>query len=261
MSEDEKVASPTSSVLVPVGSASKGFRLDIAGIPIPLKRTFGALDRLIATPIEALADSLERKLKANIDSHVEAVRKKRRKRGKTETISDPSVKMTKALGEWATSASEIDPEEQELSALWRSVLDEILEGREDADDLLRAVKALANSDILFFIRVYTKARLLQLPVIAFGKYDVILNRLRAHGLVARTVSTLLLVWFAVTLAFFFFGAVTVTGVRLGEFGVMATGLTLAISIILVSNVHRPTILGRKLCRLYKIYAQGDEKKK
>ncbi len=137
-------------------SDSKSFRIDIAGIPIPLKRTFGALDRLIATPIEALADVLEKRLASNIASHVEAVQKERSRRGKKVKFENPSPRTTKAIGDWAAGASEVDPKEKDLSAVWRAVLDEILEGGDSSEDLLRIVKLLPNSDIRYFLQCYTR---------------------------------------------------------------------------------------------------------
>src|ERR1700730_12548746 len=140
--------------VVPASHGGKGFSIDIAGIPIPLKRTFGALDKLIAVPIEVLADAIEKKLKSNLDEHVDTVKKERKKKGKTDTVKNPPIKTTKQIADLGPSASEIGPGEADMSAVWRSILDEILDGRDEADDLLRIVKTASSSDIRLFLERY-----------------------------------------------------------------------------------------------------------
>jgi hypothetical protein len=99
-----------------VRSDSRGLSVNLAGLPVPLRRTFGALDRLLALPIEAVGDALEKKLKGNVESHVDAVQKKRVRKGKKEKIVDLSPKTAKEMGEWATAAAEVDPDDKDLSA-------------------------------------------------------------------------------------------------------------------------------------------------
>src|SRR5258708_18669145 len=77
-----------------------GFTLNLAGVPIPLRRTFAAIDRLFAIPIEVAGDALEKKMKDNLDSHVENVQKTRRKKGRKTSVENPSPKKTKAIAAW-----------------------------------------------------------------------------------------------------------------------------------------------------------------
>ena len=84
--------------------SSRALSINVAGIPIPLRRTFGALDRLLAIPIEALGDTLERKMKANVDQHVEAIQKSRKRKGKQEMLKEPSPKNNSSDGGMGVSA-------------------------------------------------------------------------------------------------------------------------------------------------------------
>jgi hypothetical protein len=134
------------------GESQKGFHVNLPGLPIPLRRTFGAFDRLLALPIEAAADSLEKKLRGNVDAHVEAVQHKRVRAGKRKRLADPSTETVRAMAEWSVSASEIDPDkERELSAVWRGILDEIMDEREDGSELMRMVQSVPKSDVRFLI--------------------------------------------------------------------------------------------------------------
>jgi hypothetical protein len=106
---------------------------------------------LIAIPIEALADAMESKIKGNLNSHVEAVQARRSKKGKKTKIDDPSVRTTKAIADWATLAGAVEQKDKELSALWRSILDKIMENEDEGEDLLRVVQGLSNADLRYFL--------------------------------------------------------------------------------------------------------------
>jgi hypothetical protein len=266
----------SAGVQLPTTSDSKGFKLDVAGIPIPLKRTFAALDRLVALPVEALGDYVEKKLKGNVDSHVEAVQKKRRKKGKKENVENPSVKTTKRIASWAESASEVDPEEKDFSALWRALLNEILDEKDDAEDLMAIVKNARASDIRYFLECYAKnhpehgfrsARKI-LEIFKFGKDEEISDRLKANGLVRRTfsnsllVTTLILTLTPVVLAI---GSGFLNSARWDSAKVPALEIVLGYMFItligisaLAFNLKRPTELGKRLCDLYNQYVDDRD---
>jgi hypothetical protein len=245
--------------------ASTGLTLNIGGIPIPLRRTFGAIDRLIAVPIEALADVVESKIKKNLDSHVDAVQKARKAKGKKEKLADPSVRTTRAIAEWATAAAEVDPDEEDASAVWRSVLDEILEGGDDAEDLLRIVKALPSSDIRFFIEAYARSprpTLAMHDLFNFSGDDAILSRLKTYGLITKTFSpSLLFSFIGLTGGSLLFAYIAASNTMRWDnlpptfqMTVAFGALIFAGALVMVFNLYRPTALGKHLCRLYAVYA-------
>jgi hypothetical protein len=132
--------------------------MDITGLPIPLKRTGAAVDRIFALPIEALGDWVERQFKSNLESHVEAVRTSRGRRGKKIEIEEAniSIEKVKSVHEWSEKAKEIDADDVVLSAAWRAALDQLLDNDGAEDDLLRRLTALPNATMRYFFEHYGK---------------------------------------------------------------------------------------------------------
>jgi hypothetical protein len=126
--------------------------MDVSALPIPLKRTGSAIDRLIALPIEAVGDWVEKKLKSNLDAHVEAVRNSRGRRGKKAEISeeDLSVERLRSIHEWAERAREVDSCDKVLSAAWRAALDRLLEEDDQGAELLRTLTELPKATARYF---------------------------------------------------------------------------------------------------------------
>lgn len=155
-----------SGVHMPNAPASHvpGFTINLAGVPIPLRRTFAAIDRLFSIPIEVLGDTLEKKMKGNVDAHVEAVQKKRKKRGKNEKIDDPSPKVTRTIADWAINASGVEPEDKDMSALWEAVLDAIMDDEDEGEQLLKIVKEANRSDIRYPDKIFDEGALLTVDI-------------------------------------------------------------------------------------------------
>jgi hypothetical protein len=245
--------------------------IDVGGFQIPLKRTLAALDKLIATPIEVLADAVEKKLKDNLDSHVEAVKRKREQRGKKEKIAKPSVKTTKAIGEWATAAAEVDMEDRDLSAVWRAVLDEILDERRDGEDLLRIVKSTPSSEIRFFLKRFgPRKEEMRISDLAgpykslyssriFWELDPI-KRLRDQGLLRPLISaSMFAVGAAIVTIYLYFTKTVMDAFFQNPFD-WRLAVPLLIASMLVYFVplrllYRPTELGERLRDLYEQYRQ------
>jgi hypothetical protein len=240
----------------------KGFTVNLAGVPIPLRRSFAALDRLIALPLEALGDRMEGKFKNNLNSHVEAVQTKRSVKGKKAQLDDPSVKTTRAITEWAAQAGGVEPEDKELSALWRTILDKIMENEDEGEDLLRIVQSLSNADVRYFLNRFAKKRTL------VGYFTLVTpegaaDRLHSAGLILRPVNVpflfgsaiLLLVVFSflrslmpinISLAFISLGPKTNSVINALFVMVAAAGLIFFLK-------YSPTTIGARLCELYREY--------
>jgi hypothetical protein len=116
-----------------------------------------AIDRLFAIPIEVAGDALEKKLKGNLDEHVENVQKARRRKGKKDNLDNPSVKTTRAIADWARRAAEIDVEEVEPSSLWEALLDAIMDDEVRGERLLAIVRNAQPDDIRLVLARYAGA--------------------------------------------------------------------------------------------------------
>jgi hypothetical protein len=210
---------------------------------------------------------IERKLKHNLETHVETVQKARCKRKKKEKIEDPSPKTTRVIEEWATNAAEVGDDDKDMAALWRALLDEILEEGDDGADLLRIVRSLPPSDVRFFLKNFAEptASIHQVLRTSFrldrSYEDVVITRLTNGGLVQRRFSLRLLITFLLlTVAPLFMMYVVVANSPKWDTPPIPWVLILGLAAIATTGVtaflyshHVPTKLGAKLCELYKEY--------
>jgi hypothetical protein len=241
----------------PALDSTRGFHINLAGVPIPLSRTFGALDKLLALPIEYAAEAVERKFKGNLGAHVDAVQERRQRRGRKEKLENPSPGALRAMNEWAASAGEVPKSDLERSALWRALLDGIMDDDEDGQELLEIVKRLPRSDVREFLWTYGRESNSTLGLILSQGED--LARLQASGLLERKFKLLPVVWFGIagTLGTVYLLAQIV----FQEFG------TAILAIMIMSGlggagalrVRRPSRLGKKLCELYEEYRIAGSK--
>jgi hypothetical protein len=251
---------------LPETHAGKAFTLNVAGIPIPLRRTFGAIDRLISIPIEALADAVESKFKGNLNSHVEAVQTRRSKKRKKTKIDDPSVKTTKAIADWAVGAGAVEQADKELSALWRTILDKIMENEDEGEDLLRVVQSLSNADLRYFLNRFAGMRTI---LARFGQIapEGTIERLRSAGLIYRPVSLSLLFGASIIMFIAFSFVRSFYQIILSPFvisvvqghGFISTLLAIgaaAVALLFLLR-HSPTQAGDRLSDLYREYLNSD----
>jgi hypothetical protein len=234
--------------------------LKIGDLSIPLPpRTFAAIDRLFALPFNALADLLERKLRENLDGHVEAVQEARRQRGKSERVAEFSIKTTRAISEWASLAANVGPEDEELSAVWRALLDEIMDEGDDAEELIRVVRGLRRSDIHFFIRAFAQRNpgALPTPILGLVENDAAIERLRGQGLIKRMFTASALSLFGASLAVMSYFVISLigSGNKLEIPIVAAFGV---FTLVIMYQFWRATALGRQLARLYRLYSRGEK---
>ncbi|MCK1457085.1 hypothetical protein IVB34_01585 [Bradyrhizobium sp. 2] len=228
-----------------------------AGLPIPLKKTGAAIDRLLSVPFNVWADQLDAKMRGNTNKHVEAVETKRKKKGKKTTADDASVKTAKTLADWTVSASEVNEDDPQLSAVWRGLLDAILDDRDDPDELLRIVQATSPSDLrLFLTRGRTPTGLLLMN-------NAVADRLKTNGLVEpfmpRTMFFLMMV-FTGTVVLLWTQMQTRSLDRLDQFPfqTVAYGVSALIPIVFFWVSLRPSRQGRKLIDLYKEYCLNKD---
>jgi hypothetical protein len=239
-----------------------GFTLNLAGIPIPLRRTFAAIDRLFAIPIEVAGDALEKKMKGNLDSHVENVQRTRRKKGKKENVENPSPRTTKAIADWARRAAETDAEEPTLSSLWEALLDAIMDDEADGERLLSIVKDAQPGDIRFFLAKFAGAPGRRLGEAAQW------SRLESLGLVKRLLSSYNVITLCIIVSVGLYaindlaphrviGALAISKTAeffrtIADYGIPIGGL-FAIAFFILFIMHEPTKLGRDLCDRYQKY--------
>jgi hypothetical protein len=265
--EQEKGGLPAPAVHLPA-HAGGGFTINLAGIPIPLRRTFAAIDRLFAIPIEALGDAWEKKIKGNLDSHVETVQKSRKKRGKKEKIDDPSLKLTRTMSDWAFNAADVGPEDKDMSALWQAILDAIMDDEDEGEQLLRIVKEAKRSDVRLFLRRFGVVEGLSVGTEPGG-----MERLRYAGLVEHVFGSNFIILFgAMCVAALYFIVRYAPKIIIGEpplsnFSMIwvwlsnlavPMGATITIMLFFVYQLKTPTRLGKRLLELYREYKK-DEK--
>jgi hypothetical protein len=279
MSEEEKGGLSATVGTQPIGLPAEhhaahapAFTLNLAGVPVPLRRTFAAIDRLFAIPIEVAGDALEKKLKTNLDSHVENVQMTRRKKGKKENVENPSLKTTRAIAEWARRAAEIDTEERDLSSLWEALLDAIMDDAAEGERLLAIVKEAQPSDIRFFL-----ARFVDSPPRFGGVFGRMSaepgqwGRLEGLGLVGRILPANGLATLCIIAAVALYTIDDLAPLRIigapqlsttasffrtiGDYGIPLGGL-FAICFYMGYVVYEPTKLGRELRERYLKYNKG-----
>ncbi|SFJ53931.1 hypothetical protein [Bradyrhizobium sp. cf659] len=224
----------------------------VTGVPIPLKRTGAAIDRLISVPFNVWADQLDAKMRGNTENHVQAVQKKRTKKGKKTSAEDVSVKAAKSIVEWTEASAEVDEKDEQLSAVWRGLLDAILDDRDDPEELLRIVRRTAPSDLRLFL---TRGRS---PVGLLLSNNAAVDRLKANGLVEsfmpKTIFFLLLV-FSGTAVLYATLIQSKSLDRMDQFPVYSVALSMSallpLAFFWVSS--RPSKQGKKLILLYREY--------
>lgn len=234
---------------------SRKVRFEIAGIPIPLRRTFGAIDRLFALPIEALADTLESKIKSNIQQHLDAVQKVRKKRGAKQQLNqkDISIGAARSIAKWAEAASDIGPDQKELSSAWQAILDRLLSNPDDAEELLDAVQSVPRSDLRVFLDSYTfpygRFSRLIFPLID----DEAIQRLRACGLLRRTLSNTMVAFWGMVVFLLLYACVAIL-MREIVGGALPTAVVIvAMAVMLMLRAHSPTRMGSFLTITYANY--------
>ena len=249
-------------------SGPKTWSVNLAGIPIPLRRTFGAIDKLISIPLEALGDKIEKKMKSNVDAHVEAVQETRKKRGKKKSVDDPSIRTTMNIGEWASIAAEIDPSEETLSAVWRSILDQILDDQDTASELLQIVKRSRPSDIRTFIDRFAERRDTYV-LRGLIRTDNAETRLKDEGLIERPYDSFTALFITMVVAIYS-GIAYVLLQRFGFRGdspyagwLSSPFVLIILAVFMIINVamyrlYRPTMLGYRLIEFYGDYRHVDK---
>jgi hypothetical protein len=256
MSEEEAQSSGglPATTHVPALHHSSGHTFDIAGIPVPLKRTFDAIDRLIALPLETLGDYVEKRLKGNIDSHIDTVTKKREKRGKRTKAEKPSAKTIQVIAEWARNAAEVDPTEEDFAAVWRAILDQIMEDTDEGEELMRIVESLPRADVRFFL----KERFIGIPMFTEAAQ---ISRLSSAGLIRRLFPLTLLVFLGIAgfgPLITFYQRISQVNRPQAEILVLAAFAVPAMA-TLMYQIFIATRSGRLLGRLYRMYRDDKDR--
>jgi hypothetical protein len=128
-------------------------------LPIPFKRTFSAIDALVAIPFEELHGLYDKWRNGNAQEHVEAVARRRTKKGKKTKIekAELSGKKIELISVWMAGASHFGSDEPELGAAWRAALDRILDDTNDAEEILNALNTLPPSTLKLFLDMWRPA--------------------------------------------------------------------------------------------------------
>lgn len=168
---------------------SKSLTINFSGIPIPLRRTFGAIDRLFSVPLETAIEIAKIDANERIASHADEVKKRRKKRVGAEKSPKLSVKMTENIHEWTLMASSVSAEDNNASAILRSLLDIILDDNAMSNDAVRIIKNSNYIDRTYFFNEFGKSKNANHTVksILQAKNTPIIERLVSSGLIERSV--------------------------------------------------------------------------
>jgi hypothetical protein len=275
MAEEEK--SPDSPG---PGEELKRVRFEVGALPIPLKKTGAAIDRLLSVPIDAAANWVEEKFKSNIDEHVDRVVKSRGKRSKPSKVGkeELSIEKMQSRRSWAAEAGQVDEEDRVLSAAWRAALDRILDQQGEEDDLLRALAGVQRGNLRGFLSRYGWQGRWLLILHRFGdRWNVDASELANARLITRffNVRVLTLLFIAALFLYpianflqyiFVYQPVNVPAwisrrwAAAEDLGLLPWAIGFAVVVVyLASRIFVPTELGRDLLRRYRIYLDEERR--
>ncbi|UGA46713.1 hypothetical protein HU230_0011995 [Bradyrhizobium quebecense] len=254
--------------------AAANLRLSIPGIQVSLPRTARALDRIVSVPFEGLAGYVEGKFGANVDAHIDAVEQVRKRKGQASKVDNPTIERLERIDNWIANAGKVDPTDPEMSAVWRGVLDEILNDSDDAKELIDVVRGAPRSDIRLFLwnfrrkgrSIFGLSRgdfLVPAKTLDDAEMGVAIERLIRSGLVRRAYSPGVPLLIAVIGLFSLLGVGWITDEALLATPIQSRAIVRlmlvtfgGLSVLLAGvaySMKRPTRLGRRLIELYEEY--------
>lgn len=196
----------------------------------------------------------EKKRHENLDAHVKAVNEELAADNPFQE-SGPTVYQLSLFEDWAENVRDVDPQDQELSAMWRRLLIRAAKGEHIAEEVRRALKSLSPREAEFI--AYLENRVPVFPLhsgLVDEKNRYLANQLLGKGLVDKdyAYSVFSLVVLIVSGIF----AVSIIGDRWG--GLKTTVIVAAMALVIAmlgftmrSGLARWRLswLGRELIRL------------
>lgn len=108
-----------------------------------------AFGKYLGWRTEEMTEQWKKQRETNVENHAEKVKK----REGEPIVRQPSEKQIDLVNEWADRAQEVDPQDQEIAALWQSLLAAIYRKEIAAAEWLAVIRQLDERDAMFLIRV------------------------------------------------------------------------------------------------------------
>lgn len=127
----------------------------------------------------------ERKRHENLEAHVSAVNVELADNNPFNE-SGPSVYQLSLFEEWAENVRDIDPNDRDLSAMWRNLLIRAAKGERVSEEVRRALKSLSPQEALFIVQFERRVPVFSLySGLVNDKDRFLANQLLGKGLVEK----------------------------------------------------------------------------
>lgn len=127
----------------------------------------------------------ERKRRENLESHVTAVNEELAGDNPFDE-SGPTVYQLSLFEEWAENVRDIDPNDHELSAMWRNLLIRAAKGEHISEEVRRALQSLSPQEALFIVQLERRVPVFPLHSgLVNDKDRYLANQLLGKGLVEK----------------------------------------------------------------------------
>lgn len=150
------------------------------------KPTFDLVGLEIRDYVKETIDSWkEKRRKRNLESHINAVNEQI-KGDRPFSQYEPSINQLSLFEDWVEGVQDIDPADEELSAIWRSLLVRAAKGEHIGEEVRNALKSLSPKEAQFLLELKKRV-----PVFPLGSGLVksrdryLANQLLAKGLAEK----------------------------------------------------------------------------
>ncbi len=170
----------------PDGSVVKGLSFTPA-ITALLKPTAEYLGTELRDYVKATVEELKSKRRdRNINAHLEAVRAKLTDQPPPKSQAGPSFSQLALFDEWIEKAQDIDPEDKDLSDIWRNLLIKAARGETVPTEVVAALKSLSPKEAQFLVQL--QKRIPQFPFLrgwASAEDRYLANALEAKSILEK----------------------------------------------------------------------------
>ncbi|MDI4636932.1 MULTISPECIES: hypothetical protein [Halomonadaceae] len=105
---------------------------------------------------DSIEDWKRERRENNLNAHVQAVKEQLSDQPPPETASSPSLKQLSFFEEWMSGVQDVDPEDEELSSIWRDLLAKAARGQSCSSEVIEALKSLSPSEAKFLVEMRSR---------------------------------------------------------------------------------------------------------
>lgn len=135
------------------GSSSKSISMTPA-ITALLKPTTEYLGIELRDFVKGSVEEWKKKRREkNLNSHIEAVKQTLIEEPSNQNNDGPSLGQLSFFEEWMDCVQDVDPEDQELSSIWRRLLEQAARGQTHSPEIINALKSLSPREAKFLVEM------------------------------------------------------------------------------------------------------------